>query len=99
MIMVAASKLKISMHIPTPPIPHIARPMTRASVVGAAPLTAEPASKRHTQTMYIYLALNRPNTLPYIKLIAAAPIRKASESHGSLLTALNCMTILVERPR
>jgi hypothetical protein len=43
--------------IPVPPTPAIALPMIRASMLGAAPQSAEAASKRTMLTMNIILRL------------------------------------------
>ena len=41
---------------PAPPKPQMARPMIRASIVGAAPQIADPTSKRKTQSRYSIFA-------------------------------------------
>ncbi len=65
-------------YMPAPETPQMARPMMKASTLGAALQTVELTSKTSTERRYVHFALNWPYTLPQTRLVLAALMRKAT---------------------
>lgn len=95
-------------YMPAPPRPHMARPIMRLLILGAAPHTAEPTSKMAVVMIYSHLQLNWPYPLLLLTLnislireessyqtssVLAAPSRKATDSQGSIVRSPNSLMI------
>jgi len=77
-------------YMPAPPIPQMARPTFRASMLGAAPARAQPTEKTTKLAQKVHLALNLAYMSPQKKLVPQHAARKATPSHASLSRDSNC---------